>query len=718
LSNSKNLVIVESPAKAKTLGRILGSKYNLKASMGHIRDLPKSRLGVDIEHNFEPKYVVPRAKAKTVKELKDAGKKVGTIYLATDPDREGEAIAWHLATQIQQEGVPFKRVVFHEITEEAVLEAFKHPRSVDMHLVDAQQARRVLDRLVGYKLSPLLWAKVRRGLSAGRVQSVALRIIVDREREILKFVPEEYWTMEAELADTNQAKATHFRAQLVSYADGTKLAINNEVKSTDLKNKLHEAKWTVKLLKVKKVLKQPAPPFITSTLQQEAWYKLRFSAEQTMMLAQQLYEGLAIGKEESVGLITYMRTDSTNVAHSAVTETREFIGEKYGADYVPQHARVFTRAVRGAQEAHEAIRPTKIHRTPESVKSFLDNRQFKLYQLIWNRMVASQMAAAVYDNTTVDIEAKCHTPADDYLFRTSSSVNKFPGFTVLYIREEGKTDEEANKNPLPPLDKGDLLKLIELFSEQRFTQPPSRFTEASLIRMLEERGIGRPSTYASIMLAIKGREYVTKTSGIFKPTELGITVTDLLTRNFADIVDIDFTAHMEDDLDEIAQNKKVWGDVVQEFYTPFEADLKKASADIVKVETPVELTDEKCDKCGKPMAIKIGRFGKFLACTGYPECKTTRSYLVKTGVKCPECGAELIQRFNKKRQIFYGCSAYPKCTFAINTKPLPQPCPTCGGLLVEYKEGKSKCTKCSYRSGTPDDVKEEAKPAAVPGQEV
>ncbi|MGA7727496.1 MAG: DNA topoisomerase, partial [Dehalococcoidales bacterium] len=380
--------------------------------------------------------------------------------------------------------------------------------------------------------------------------------------------------------------------------------------------------------------------------------------------------------------------------------------------------RVFTRAVRGAQEAHEAIRPTKIHRTPESVKSFLDNRQFKLYQLIWNRMVASQMAAAVYDNTTVDIEAKCHIPADDYLFRTSSSVNKFPGFTVLYIREEGKTDEEANKNPLPPLDKGDLLKLIELFSEQRFTQPPSRFTEASLIRMLEERGIGRPSTYASIMLAIKGREYVTKTSGIFKPTELGITVTDLLTQNFADIVDIDFTAHMEDDLDEIAQNKKVWGDVVQEFYTPFEADLKKASADIVKVETPVELTDEKCDKCGKPMAIKIGRFGKFLACTGYPECKTTRSYLVKTGVKCPECGAELIQRFNKKRQIFYGCSAYPKCTFAINTKPLPQPCPTCGGLLVEYKEGKSKCTKCSYRSGTPDDVKEEAKPAAVPAQEV
>ena len=717
MSNSKkNLVIVESPAKAKTLGRILGSKYNLKASMGHVRDLPKSRLGVDIEHDFEPKYVVPRTKAKTVKELKDAGKNVGTIYLATDPDREGEAIAWHLATLIQQDGIPFRRVVFHEITEEAVQEAFKHPRSIDMHLVDAQQARRVLDRLVGYKLSPLLWQKVRRGLSAGRVQSVALRIIVDREREIEKFVPEEYWTMEAELTPRNSAKPTPFRAQLVSFADGTKLNVNNQQKSDTLKSKLQEAKYAVAKVTTKKVVRQPAPPFITSTLQQEAWYKLRFSAEQTMMLAQQLYEGLPIGKEESVGLITYMRTDSTNVAHGAIAETREFIGEKYGADYVPPHARVFTRAVKGAQEAHEAIRPTKIHRTPEMLKPSLAANQFKLYQLIWNRMIASQMAAAINDNTTVDIEAKCGTPKDAYLFRTSSSVNRFLGFTVLYSREEGKTEEEASKKPLPPLGKGDLLKLIELLSEQRFTQPPSRFTEASLIRMLEERGIGRPSTYASIMLAIKGREYVTKTSGIFKPTELGMLVTDLLIQNFGDIVDIDFTAHMEDDLDEVAQHKKEWIEVVKEFYTPFEADLQKASANIVKVETPVELTDEKCDKCGKPMAIKIGRFGKFLACTGYPECKTTRSYQIKTGVKCPECGSELIQRFNKKRQIFYGCSNYPKCTFAANAKPLRQPCPTCGGLLVEYKEGKAKCTKCNYRS-KPEDAKEEIKTAAGTTQE-
>jgi DNA topoisomerase-1 len=702
------LVIVESPAKARTLGRILGSKYNLKASMGHIRDLPKSRLGVDIEHNFEPKYVVPRSKNKTVKELKDAGKQVTTIYLATDPDREGEAIAWHLASIIRQDGTRFERVVFHEITEEAVLEAFKHPHSIDMHLVDAQQARRVLDRLVGYKLSPLLWQKVRRGLSAGRVQSVALRIIVEREREIEKFVPEEYWVIEAELAKENAQNKPPFRAQLVSLADGTKLVIDNQQKADMVKSKLEQAKYNVSKIKPKKVVRQPAPPFITSTLQQEAWYKLRFSAEQTMMLAQQLYEGLPLGKGESVGLITYMRTDSTNVTHSAVAETRDFISEKYGAEYIPSHARVFRRAVRGAQEAHEAIRPTKIHRTPETVKPYLAANQFRLYQLIWNRMVASQMAAAIYDNTTVDIEAKNSTSRDNYLLRTSSSVNRFAGFTVLYNREEGKLEEETSRSPLPPLAKDDILKLIQLFSEQRFTQPPSRYTEASLIRMLEERGIGRPSTYASIMQAIKGREYVTKTGGIFKPTELGIVVTDMLIKNFPDIVDIDFTAHMEDDLDEIASQKKKWVDVVQSFYTPFDVDLKKASTGIDKIEAPVELTDEICEKCGKPMAIKIGRFGKFLACTGYPECKSTRSYQIKTGVKCPECGGELIQRFNKKRQLFYGCSNYPKCNFAVNSKPLTKPCPKCGGLFMEHREGWAKCAKCGNREKQTEDKVETA----------
>ena len=680
--------------------------------MGHIRDLPKSRLGVDIEHDFEPKYVVPRDKSKIVKELKEASRKVSTIYLATDPDREGEAIAWHLASVIQENGAHFRRVVFHEITEEAVLEAFKHPRSIDMHLVDAQQARRILDRLVGYKLSPLLWQKVRRGLSAGRVQSVALRIVVDREREIEKFVPEEYWNIEAELTKKSTIKAAPFRAQLVSLADGTKLGIDNEQKAEKLKSRLEQANYIVGKLKTKKVVRQPAPPFITSTLQQEAWYKLRFSAEQTMMLAQQLYEGLPLGKEESVGLITYMRTDSTNVARTAIAETRAFISEKYGNDYIPPHARVFTSRIKGAQEAHEAIRPTKIHRTPEMVKPYLASNQFKLYQLIWNRMVASQMSAAIYDNTTVDIEAKCNDSRDIYLFRTSSSVNRFLGFTVLYNREEGKSEEETSHAPLPSLVKDDILKLLKLLSEQRFTQPPSRFTEASLIRMLEERGIGRPSTYASIMLAIKRREYVTKTSGIFKPTELGMLVTDLLTKNFPDIVDIDFTARMEDDLDEIAQQKKPWKTVVNNFYTAFENDLKKASVGIAKVETPVELTSEVCDKCGKPMAIKIGRFGKFLACTGYPECKSTRSYQIKTGVKCPECGSELIQRFNKKRQIFYGCSSYPKCTFAANAKPLPTPCPKCGGLMTEYREGKAKCTKCNYR-----DKATENKPAVEVAQD-
>lgn len=697
MSNTrKSLVIVESPAKARTLSRILGNKYNLKASMGHIRDLPKSRLGVDIENGFEPKYVVPRSKSKTVKELKDAGKKVGTIYLATDPDREGEAIAWHLASIIQQDGTRFERVVFHEITEEAVLEAFKHTHSIDMHLVDAQQARRVLDRLVGYKLSPLLWQKVRRGLSAGRVQSVALRIIVEREREIEKFIPEEFWVIEAEL--TKEASNNNsFRAQLVSLFDGTKLVIDNQEKAEMVKGKLEEAKYTVSKVKTKKVIRQPAPPFITSTLQQEAWYKLRFSAEQTMMLAQQLYEGLPLGKEESVGLITYMRTDSTNVARSAIAETRAFINEKYGTAYVPPHARVFRQAVRGAQEAHEAIRPTKIHRTPDTVKPYLAANQFKLYQLIWNRMVASQMAAAIYDNTTVEIEARNINSRDNYLLRTSSSVNRFPGFTILYNREEGKTEEEASRTPLPLMIKDDVLKLVELFSEQRFTQPPPRYTEASLIRMLEERGIGRPSTYASIMLAIKGREYVTKTSGIFKPTELGIVVTDMLIKNFPDIVDIDFTARMEDDLDEIAGQKKKWIDVVQNFYTPFDNDLKKASTGIEKIETPLELTDEKCEKCGRPMAVKIGRFGKFLACTGYPECKSTRTYQIKTGIKCPECGGELIQRFNKKRQLFYGCNNYPECNFAVNSKPLSKPCPKCGGLLLEYREGWARCAKCRHR---------------------
>ncbi|HEX9896567.1 MAG TPA: type I DNA topoisomerase [Dehalococcoidales bacterium] len=698
-STKKELVIVESPAKARTLGKILGSKYNLKASMGHIRDLPRSKLGVDIEHDFTPSYVVPRTKSKLVKELKEAGKKAKVIYLATDPDREGEAIAWHLATVMNGDKIPFRRVVFHEITDEAVQQAFKHPRSVDLHLVNAQQARRVLDRLVGYKLSPLLWQKVRRGLSAGRVQSVALRIIVDREREIEGFIPQEYWLIEAEL----QKKETPpFRAQLVGLIDGTKLEINTEQKANILKERLEQAKYTVDKIKTRKVVRQPAPPFITSTLQQEAWYKLRLSAGQTMAIAQELYEGLPLGGGESTGLITYMRTDSTHVARTAIAETRDFIQKKYGEDYLPAHARVFTRQVKGAQEAHEAIRPTHTSRTPDTIKSYLSANQFRLYQLIWNRMVASQMSAALYDSTTVDIEAKPGNSREVYLFRTISSVLKFPGFTTIYQRDEGKIDNGESHQTLPPLDKGDVLKLLRLLTEQRFTQPPPRYTEASLIRMLEERGIGRPSTYAPILANIQEREYVTKTNGVLKPSELGMLVTDLLKQHFPDIVDIEFTARMEDNLDEIADQKKKWVEVVRNFYTPFDKTLQNAKEGIERVKIADELTTEVCEKCGKPLAIKIGRFGKFLACTGYPECKFTKRYQIKTGVKCPECGSELIQRLNKKGKRFYGCSNYPNCTFATSGRPLSQPCPKCGGLLTEYRENHARCLKCRYRGPTPE----------------
>jgi DNA topoisomerase I len=701
-SPKKELVIVESPAKAKTLGKILGSKYVLKASMGHIRDLPRSKMGVDIEHDFTPGYVVPRPKSKLVKELKEAGKKAKSIVLATDPDREGEAIAWHLASVIDSDAKNFRRVVFHEITEEAVTEAFKHPRSLDLNLVNAQQARRVLDRLVGYKLSPLLWQKVRRGLSAGRVQSVALRIIVDREREIEAFVPQEYWIIEAELQ--KDAKQPAFRAQLVSLLDGTKLEINSKVKAGKLTEQLEQAKYTVHGVKPRKVVRQPAPPFITSTLQQEAWYKLRFSAGQTMAIAQELYEGLPVGGDkESVGLITYMRTDSIHVARTAVAETREFIEEKYGKEYVPPHARVFTSKVKGAQEAHEAIRPTRAHRTPESLKHYLNANQLKLYTLVWNRMVASQMSAAIFENTTIDIEAKPLQQHAAYLLRTSSSELEFPGFTIVYQRDEGKTDDTDEAKTLPKLEKGNHLTLLPpIHTEQKFTQPPSRYTEASLVRALEEKGIGRPSTYAPILYNIKDREYVTKTGGIFKPTDLGFTVTDLLIKNFPVIVDIEFTAKMEDNLDEIADDKKQWVEVVRNFYTPFAKTLDAAKDSIERVKIPDELTSEVCEKCGKHMAIKVGRFGKFLACTGYPDCKTTKRYQIKTGVKCPECGGDIIQRMSKKNKTFFGCSSYPKCTFAMSTRPVPQPCPQCGGLLTEYREGKTKCTKCKYRSSPED----------------
>jgi len=698
---SKNLVIVESPAKARTLGKILGRSYSLKASLGHVRDLPKSGLGVNIEKGFVPKYVVPRKKSKVVQELKQAAKAASAVYLATDPDREGEAISWHLVEITKTKKTPYRRVVFHEITKEAIERAFKHPRSIDMQLVNAQQARRVLDRLVGYKISPLLWRKVRRGLSAGRVQSVALRIIADREREIEAFTPVEYWTIEAELAKKIVAEVIAFRARLVGLTDGTKLDIHSQEEATEIKEELEQASYKVIKVSTKKVTRQPAPPFITSTLQQEAWRKLHLTAKQTMAVAQELYEGLPIGDEGSVGLITYMRTDSTRVARSAIVETRDFITNRYGAEFIPPHARSFIRSVKGAQEAHEAIRPTKVWREPSLIKPYLTAIQLKLYELIWKRMVASQMSAAILDNTTVDVEAKRRLAKTNYLLRTSSSVIRFPGFITLYTEGKDEAEQEAKVSLLPRLEKGDELDLLGLFPEQHFTQPPPRFTEATLIKMLEQWGIGRPSTYAPILSTIQERGYVNKFKGNFQPTDLGIIVNDLMCQYFPDIVDIEFTARMEDELDEIANEKRDWVNVVQDFYTPFEKSLNNASQLMDRVKLADELTEEVCPECSKPMVIKHGRYGKFLACSGYPECKYTKSFQVKIGVKCPECGSELVQKVSKKKRTFYGCSNYPNCQFATNSKPLPQPCPKCGGLLTVYRGKWAKCTKCEYRGKLP-----------------
>ncbi len=697
----ESLVIVESPAKARTLGKILGKGYNLKASLGHIRDLPKSQIGVDIENGFVPKYVVPTDKKKLVNELKTAVKDAAAVYLATDPDREGEAISWHLEQVIDghNQDVPYRRVVFQEITDEAIQQAFKHPREIDMQLVNAQQARRVLDRLVGYKISPLLWRKVKRGLSAGRVQSVALRIIVDREREIQNFVPVEYWSIEAELIkQTETNKKAMFRAGLVGLTDGTKIDIHNQAESERLKTDLEKSDYSVYKVTTRKVTRTPAPPFITSTLQQEAWRQLRFSASRTMALAQQLYEGLPLGNEGSIGLITYMRTDSTHIAASALDETRDYIKEKFGAQYLPTKPRVFTKTVKGAQEAHEAIRPTKIHREPQKIKQYLNEAQFRLYDLIWKRMVASQMANAIYENTGVDIEAKCPQPKVNYLFRTSATKLEFPGFTTLYIEGKDEGDKPDEKDSiLPSLVKDDALRLLGLIPEQHFTQPPPRYTEATLVKVLEQKGIGRPSTYAPILSTIQDREYVTKAKGVFQPTQLGFVVNDMLTQSFPDLMNIEFTARLEEELDEIAQKNKDWVNVVKDFYRPLEKDLEEAHETVERVKLQDEITEEKCPKCGRPMAIKSGRFGKFLACTGYPECKSTKPYQIKTGAKCPECGKELVQRISKKKRRFYGCSGYPECKFATFMQPVPKPCPQCGGLMTAQKNKTAKCIKCNHR---------------------
>jgi DNA topoisomerase-1 len=708
---ASKLVIVESPAKARTLNKILGRSYSVKASLGHVRDLPRASLGVDIDKGFIPKYVIPAAKKKIVGEIQKAASKASSIYLATDPDREGEAISWHLvqATKLDKDDRPVQRVVFHEITKDAVQEAFQSPRSIDMNLVNAQQARRILDRLVGYKLSPLLWRKVQRGLSAGRVQSVAVRMIVDREQEIQDFIPQEYWIIEVELAPLEEKKAS-FKARLFALANGTKPDIGNKDEADRVTADLEEAEYAVRAVVTKQIARQPAPPFITSTLQQEAWQKMHFTAKRTMAIAQQLYEGLPLGKEGSVGLITYMRTDSTHVAASAISEAREFIGEKYGAKFLPPKPRSFARKAKFAQEAHEAIRPTKIYRQPEQLRTFLDPAQLKLYELIWKRMVASQMSAALYDTTNVEIEASnAEKQPQGYLLKASSSVVKFPGFMVVYSESRDEDERGESFVSLPKLRIGDKLIYLGTFPEQCFTQPPPRYTEATLIKALEQKGIGRPSTYAPILSTIQERDYVNKADGKFHPTELGITVNKILTAHFPKIVDPGFTARMEEQLDEIAQGKHEWIAALQEFYPPFQDMLDKAWINLEKV-SMTQASEETCPKCGRPMVIKVGRFGKFLACSGYPDCKTAMPYIVKTGVSCPQCGGELVKRISKKKKkVFYGCSKFPKCQFTVNRRPIAQPCPDCGNLLVQYREDWAKCVACQrkVKLSEPEKQKEE-----------
>ena len=697
---ARKLVIVESPAKARTVSRMLGKSYSVKASIGHVRDLTKWRLGVDVKEGFNPRYEVPKEKRTVVREITEAAKKASSVYLATDPDREGEAISWHLVQAAKLNSA--KRVVFHEVTNEAVAEAFRHPRDIDMDLVYSQQARRILDRLVGYKLSPFLWRKVRRGLSAGRVQSVALRMIVDREREIESFVPQEYWSIDAKLEKA--ATKESFVASLVGLASGKKIKIGSEQDANKLCTELENASYAVSQVQKKDAFRQPSPPFTTSTLQQEGWRKLHFTAKHTMAVAQQLYEGLSIGEEGSVGLITYMRTDSVRVAPSALNETRAFIKEKYGDKFLPPKPRIFTKKAKGAQEAHEAIRPTSVRREPASIKRHLTRDQFRLYELIWKRMVASQMSPTILDTTSVDIEAR---DGKSYLLRAKSSVVKFPGFAILYSEGKDEAEDEKAENPLPDLVKGESLNLLGLSPEQHFTQPPPRYSEATLVKALEERGIGRPSTYAPTLSTIQDRSYVERIDGRFHPLELGFVVTDILIEHFPDVVDLGFTAQMEEELDQIAQGERGWVPFLQDFYDPFEKTLKAADERMERVKVAEETTDEICSVCGRPMVIKWGRYGKFLSCSGYPECKNSKPFLVKTGVKCPKCGGEVVQKQSKKKRFFYGCANYPDCDFTTPNKPIPQPCPECGGLLVIRGKKRAKCIKCEA-SVSLDEIEREA----------
>jgi DNA topoisomerase-1 len=797
---AKGLVIVESPTKAKTIEKYLGKGYTVEASLGHVKDLPKSTLGVDIDNDFETEYIVIPGKEKVIAKLKKLAAGMDTIYLAPDPDREGEAIAAHLAEELgdgkkkkKKKGEKngherFRRVTFNEITQRAVREAFERPRDIDQHLVDAQQARRVLDRLVGYQVSPLLWDKVRRGLSAGRVQTVALRLIVEREREIKAFEKKEYWTIDASLA---AATPPAFDARFLGKGE-EKIEVPNEEEATKIRTALEKADWIVRSAEKKERRRNATPPFTTSKLQQDASRKLRFSVKRAMMIAQRLYEGVELGEEGLVGLITYMRTDSTRVAPEALTEVREYIGTNYGPDYLPQSPNIF-KEKKDSQGAHEAIRPTSAMRHPDLIKQYLKEDEFKVYKLIWQRFVASQITPAVFDQTTVDIDAK--SGAETFWFRVTGSILKFDGFLKVYEEaKEGKDEEDEElKHKLPPLEAGQKLTLKSLKPEQHFTEPPPRYNEASLVKELEERGIGRPSTYSAILSTIQERQYVTKIGGKFSPTEIGLVVTDLLVENFRDIFDVQYTARLEEELDEIEEGKEGWTDALAEFYKKFEKDLKYASKHMENIKRMEKPTDEKCERCGSPlvikwgkhgsfyacssydkedpnsctftkenpinlpdldtadvqettqeeycencgrtMVLKRGRFGQFMACTGYPDCKTTRrldqgkrvpditleelcpkcqrnmvirhgrygeftscsgypecKYVKQNfvGVKCPLCtDGELVEKRARKGNTFYGCSNYPKCKFTSAHKPIAEKCPSCGNAFLVEKYLKS-----------------------------
>ncbi|HYA88355.1 MAG TPA: type I DNA topoisomerase [Nitrospirota bacterium] len=745
----KSLVIVESPAKAKTIAKYLGKDYTVKASVGHIMDLPKSKLGVDIEKNFEPSYIQIKGKGPVVKDLKSAAKKADRILLATDPDREGEAIAFHVAEVLSgsAKNTEVYRVLFNEITKKAILQSIEHPGKIDVNKVDAQQARRVLDRLVGYQISPILWKKVRRGLSAGRVQSVALRLICEREAEIKAFVPEEFWSLTALLEGKLPPQ---FEAKLLK-RDEEKLKVKTNEEVQKILADLQGATYIVSKIEKKERRRNPVPPFTTSKLQQEGGRKLGFTSKRTMGIAQSLYEGVDIGKEGTVGLITYMRTDSTRVGKEAQEEAREFIVNKYGKEYLPEKPPVYASA-KSAQEAHEAVRPTSVLREPDTIKQHLEPDQYKLYKLIWNRFVASQMNPAVIDQTAVDVKAK------DYLFRATGSVVKFMGFMAVYMEEKSEdqspSEEENGEAVLPPLNEGEKLTLIQLDPKQHFTQPPPRFSEALLVKTLEEKGIGRPSTYAAIISTIQERDYVNKVENKFRPTELGILVNDLLVNHFPVIMDVAFTAKMEEELDKIEEGQMPWVEAVKDFYKPFSESLEKAQADMKDFKAEQIPTDIVCEKCGKPMVVKWGRNGQFLACSGYPDCKTTRPFVrnengvveasaeettdeicpkcgsammikrgrfgkflacsrypeckytqgMSTGVLCPVDGGKLVERRSRFGKIFYSCANYPDCKFAIWNKPLSRPCPQCNAPFLVEKYSKKTgvsitCLKkeCGYK---------------------